>query len=165
MSGSLDLFSFLGTLSRRDLMAYEKLSPAAKKEAAPFVIMRWLAGVDDAAQIVRLNTFVNPYAFSLGAEKGLLFKLIAAAATGNSGRCQWLRGPGARGDKLKQQVIQSYYQCSSLEASEYVIDAESILEMATELGYDEAELKKLKAEVTDGPRKSPPVSSKSSKRT
>lgn len=144
---AFDLFAFLGTLSKRDLGAYTKLVPEAQKAVAPFVLMRWMTGTSDAAQIVRINTFVNPYAFSLGQDKDLLCKLLAAAATGKTGRYAWLKGPGSKSEKLRLEVIKQFYGVSTREASSYTIDPESIMEMAAELGWDEDELKKLKAEV------------------
>lgn len=145
---AFDLFAFLGTLSKRDLTAYDKLSDEAKKAAAPFVVQRWLTGTSDAAQIVRVNTFVNPYTFSLGQDKTLLFKLLAAAATGKTSRYSWLKGPGSKNEKLRLEAIKQYYGISTREAASYAIDSSSILEMAAELGWDDEELKKLKAEVT-----------------
>jgi hypothetical protein len=147
MANELDLFGFLGVLSKRDLRAYEKLSPEAKKQAAPFVLMRWMTGTSDPAQIVRINTFVNPYIFSLGAEKGLLLSLLAAAATGNTARYYWQKGPGSKSEKLRLEVIRSFYDMSTREAADLNIDSGDIMAMAEELGWDDDQLKKLKAEV------------------
>jgi len=146
-SEAFDLFAFLIQLSKGDLTAYEKLSPEAQKACAPFVLMRWMTGTSDAAQIVRINTFVNPYAFSLGQNKALLCRLLATTATGRSSRYRWIKGPGTKAEKLRLEVIKQFYGCSTREASEYRIDPESIMEMAAELGWDDDELKKLKAEV------------------
>ena len=147
-SEAFDLFKFLGTISKRDQLAYDKLTPEAKKAAAPFVIQRWLTGTADAAQIVRINTFANPYMFSLGTEKSLLFKLLAAATTGSSPRVSWVKGPGSKSDKLSLEVIREYYECSTREAASYVIDVPSLIEMAEELGWDEDQIKKLKKEIS-----------------
>ena len=144
----LDLWGFLGQLSKRDLSAYDRLTDEQKKEAAAFVIMRWLTGTADAAQIVRLNTFVNPYAFSLGQEKGLLFKLLAASCTNSGGRYTWLKAPGAKAQKLRLDVIKSYYGVSTKEASSYTtIEDGTVVQMAEELGWDDEQLKKLKKEL------------------
>jgi len=162
----LDLWSFLAQLSKRDLTAYDRLTDEQKKEAAPFVIMRWLTGTADAAQIVRLNTFVNPYAFSLGQEKGLLFKLLAASCTGKGGRYSWLKAPGAKVARLRLDVIKEYYGVSTKEAATYTtIGDDTIVEMAEELGWDDEQLRKLKAEVgKDGPGRAEKAGSKSPKR-
>lgn len=145
---AFDLFQFLNILSRRDQLAYEKLTPEAQKSAAPFVIQRWLSGTSDAAQIVRINTFVNPYVFALGQDKALLFKLLAAGATGKTGRYFWIKAPGSKGEKLQLEIIKQFYGVSTREANEHKIDAETALEMAVALGWDDEELKKLKKELT-----------------
>lgn len=164
---SFDLFDGLSKLSGRDLQWYDKLSDEDKKAASPFVMARWMTGTSDQAQLVRINTFVNPYGFSLGQEKPLLFKLLAAAATGKSKRYQWLKSPGAKATvKLRLEVIKQYYEVSTREATGYsdLIDAEDILSMAESLGWEQDELKKLKKEVDDGsgsPKKPVSVKKKS----
>jgi hypothetical protein len=145
---AFDLFQFLGALSKRDINAFEKLTPEAQKAVAPFVLQRWMTGTSDAAQIVRINTFVNPFTFSLGQDKALLCKLLAAAATGKTGRYSWIKGPGAKAEKLRLEAIKQFYGVSTREAKEYSLDPETIMEMAHQLGWDDDELKKLKAEVT-----------------
>lgn len=149
---SFDLFDGLAKLSSRDLQWYDKLTPEDQKAASPFVMARWMTGTSDQAQLVRINTFVNSYGFSLGQEKSLLFKLLAAAATGKSKRYQWLKSPGAKATiKLRLEVIKQYYNVSTREAIGYdSIEGEDILTMAEELGWEVEELKKLKKEVSDG---------------
>lgn len=150
---TFDLFQGLADLSKRDLRWYEGLSDEDQKAALPFVITRWMTGTSDQAQIVRINTFVNPYVFSLSTEKGLLFSLLAAAATGKSKRYTWLKAPGAKAaTKLRLEVIKRYYDVSTREATGYadIIDADDIMMMAEECGLDKDELAKLKKEVGDG---------------
>lgn len=150
---SFDLFQGLSDLSKRDLRWYADLSDEDKKAAAPFVIARWMTGTNDQAQLVRLNTFVNPYLFALGSEKGLLFSLMAASATGKSKRYSWIKAPGMKAvTKLRLEVIKQYYDISTREAAGYAdtIEAEDILIMAEECGWEAEELKKLKKEVGDG---------------
>lgn len=144
---SFDLFAGLDSLTAGDLTWYDTLSPEGKKAAAPFVIMRWLCGTSDPAQIVRINTFVNPYAFSLGADKALLFKLLAAATTHRPKRYYWLKAPGAKNNRLSIDVIKQYYGWSAREAELQKIPAEDVIAMAEELGWDADQLKKLKKEL------------------
>lgn len=126
---------------------YDRLSDDGKKAAAPFVIMRWLSGTSDPAQIVRLNTFVNPYAFALGQEKALLFKLLAAATTHKPKRYYWLKGPGVTSNKLSLEVVKQYYGWSTREAQLQSFEAPDLVTMAEELGWDADQLKKLKKEL------------------
>jgi len=161
---AFDLFAGLDSLTAGDLNWYDKLSDDGKKAAAPFVIMRWLAGTSDPAQIVRLNTFVNPYAFSLGQEKALLFKLLAAATTHKLKRYYWLKAPGGTSNKLSLEVTKQYYGWSTREAELQPIEPDDLITMAEELGWDNDQLKKLKAEVEkDDAGRAKKPSSKSAK--
>lgn len=153
---AIDLFPSLATLGKkRDLEWYTKLSNEDKKSAAPFVIARWLTGTSDAAQIVRINTFVNPYLFSMGEDKDLLFRLLASASTGSTGRYQWIKGPTSAGSSsLIVKVIADYYDITSREAKSYIpqISHDIITEMAEELGWEKEDLAKLKKEFGNGSR-------------
>lgn len=147
--GSFDLFAFLGKLNKRDNLAYDKLSEEDKKQAHPLVIMRWLSGTSDQAQIVRLNEFANKYVFSLGSEKPLLFKLLAASCTGRVGRNNWIKGPGTSGVKLSVQAVADKYEVSTRTATEYLefLDAADVVRCAEDAGWDKDALKKLNAEL------------------
>jgi hypothetical protein len=149
MADTLDLFGFLGQLNKRDLQAYAKLSPDAKKAAHPLVIMRWLSGTSDPAQIIRLNEIANAYVFNLGQEKELLFKLLAAACTGRVNRTTWLKGPGSSSTRLALEAIKAKYQCSTREAEEHLplLAAEDVVLCAEDAGWDKEQLKKLATEL------------------
>lgn len=165
---AIDLFPSLATIGKkRDLEWYSKLSEEDKKSAAPFVIARWLTGTSDAAQIVRINSFVNPYLFSMGDQKELLFRLLAASATGSTGRYQWIKSPGSAGASgLNVQVISDYYDITMREAKSYLslTTDDTIMKMAEELGWDKDAMTKLKKEMGNGSR-SIETSSKSKKST
>jgi hypothetical protein len=150
MNQKFDLFAGLAALGAKDSEWFDSLSPEGQKAAAPFVMARWMTGTADAAQIVRINTFVNPYLFAGTADKGALFKLLAASATGKTKRYQWIKGPGAKSKTHVLEVIKQYYECSTREAALYEIAAADLLEMAEELGWDKEELTKLKKELDDG---------------
>ncbi len=146
---AFDLFNFLGKLNRRDLQAYDNLTLEGKKAASPLVIMRWLSGTSDQAQIVRLNTFANRYIFSLGKEPTLLFKLLAASCTGNTRRVAWIKGPGGGSRRLAAQAVMDRYEISSREVQDYlsVLSAADIVECAEAAGWEKDQLKKLTTEL------------------
>lgn len=150
---TFDLFAGLGQLSRRNMQYYSELKPELQKSAVPLVMSRWLTGTSDRLQLIRLNTFVNPYVFSLGQDKELLFKLAAASCTGSTMRYQWIKPPGGKSDMpLREAVTTAFYACSRREAKEYLpcIDADQFIQMGEELGWSEDEMKKLKKEVEGG---------------
>jgi hypothetical protein len=150
---AVDLFPSLTKLGKRDFNWYSALSEEDKKTVHPFVLARWLVGTSDEAQLVRYNEFVNPYLFPLGAEKELLFKLCAAASTGRNTRYQWIKQPsGKKAPKIKVEVIEQFYDISTREALLYIpiIQDVDLLEMAEQLGWENDQLKKLKADC-NGP--------------
>jgi len=146
---AFDLFAFLGQLNRRDMHAYERLSDEGKKAASPLVIMRWLSGTSDQAQIVRLNTFANRYVFSLGTEKELLFKLLAASCTGKVSRTNWIKGPSGTSTKLALEAIKARFEVSTREAEEYLrmLDPSDVVRFAEDAGWDKDQVKKLTTEL------------------
>lgn len=164
---AFDLFAFLGQLNKRNLEAYDQLTDEGKKAAHPLVIMRWLTGTSDQAQIIRLNEFANRYVFSLGNEKPLLFKLLAASCTGKTNRTQWIKGPGGTSTRLSLEAIKAKYGCSTREAEHYIglLDAADVLQYAEDAGFDKDQLKKLQTELgkEDGSRVPAKRSSKSKK--
>lgn len=123
-----------------------------------------MTGTSDQSQIIRLNTVANPYLFSGTADKSALFKLLAVASTGKNVRYSWLKGPSSKTKKLTAEVICSYYECSQRESAGYKIDADSLLEMAEELGWDKEQIAKLKKELDDGSGDAAKTSSKPAKR-
>ena len=146
---AFDLFEGLASLSSGNKEWYNNLSEAGQKASAPFVMTRWMTGTSDAAQIIRLNTVVNPYLFAGTADKSALFKLMAVAATGKSKRYSWVKGPGAKTKKMTIDVIKAYYDCSTREAVTYKVSNEDLLEMAEELGLEKEDVAKLKKELDD----------------
>jgi hypothetical protein len=160
---AFDLFAGLAALSKGDKDWYDNLSLEGQKAAAPFVMMRWMCGTSDGAQIVRINSLVNTQVFNGVSSKSTLFKLLAIAATGKSSRYSWLKGPGSKAKKLSLEVLKQYYECSTREAITYKVDAETLLEMAEELGWDKEELTKLTKELDDGSGTAKAESSKPSK--
>ena len=151
---SFDLFAFLGQLNKRNLQAYDQLTEEGKKAAHPLVIMRWLSGTSDQAQIIRLNEFANKYVFSLGQEKPLLFKLLAASCTGKS-RASWIKGPGSISTRHAIEAIKARFHCSSREAELHLgsLDPADVLQFAEEAGWEKDQIKKLQTELgkDDGP--------------
>ena len=150
-----DLFDMLAKLGKRDMSAYSSLDEEGKKAASPLVIMRWLSGTSDQAQIVRLNEFANKYVFSLGQDKDLLFKLLAASCTGKSSRFNWVKGPGSKNTKLAVQAVKSKFGCSIREADQHLrfLENSDVVQYAEEAGWDKDQLKKLQLELNPKEKK------------
>lgn len=163
---AIDLFPALKVIGgNRNHLWYDGLSDEDKKSAQPFVLARWLTGTADKNQILNFNRNVNPYVFSLGSEKPLLFRLMSASSTGVS-QYKWIPTIGSKPNKtLSIRAIMAFYGVSSREAILYApqISKDDIMLMANELGWPKEEVAALKKEVNDGTRSTTPKSSKSKK--
>jgi hypothetical protein len=108
-----------------------------------------MTGTSDQAQVIRINEFVNPYVFSLGSHKELLFKLLATASTGSSRRYSWAKGPTSIQARSTIEVLRQYYNCSSREAKLHLqaVKKDDLLLMGDSLGWTKDEMKKLKDEL------------------
>lgn len=164
MTVAFDLFQGLASLGRKDLGWFSSLTPEGQKAAAPFVLMRWMAGTSDRQQILRLNTAANMYMFAGSADKSALLKLLAVSATGKNIRYSWLKGPGAKSKNSVIEVIKQYYDCSTREAQTYNVKSEDLIQMGEELGWDREQLAKLKKELDDGQGRAETAVSKAPKR-
>lgn len=146
----LDIFPFLKQLSQKNWEAYGKLDDEAQKEVAPFVIMRWLTGVNDARQVFFLNTVVNPYAFTLQKHKELLVQLMTICTPGRAQRCKWIKAATKKKPASRViDLVKQYFGYSSREAGEALplLDNDTLLDYAKQLGYQAGEIKLLKKDL------------------
>jgi len=158
-------------LTRADgLDWFDRQTPDRQKVLSPFMIARMMCGTNDPVHLIRMNTVFNPYHFGDAAagvhapDKTALFKLLHVAA--NHGRkvsYSWIKGPTGKAKSNSLKVVCEYYDISAREASSYKVDAESLVEMAEELGWDKEEIAKLTKEQ-DGPRDTKAASRKPAKR-
>jgi hypothetical protein len=151
MTFKLDIFKVLGELSSGDHMVYRRLSDDEKKGFAPLVIMRWMTGTSDERQIMAINTFANKVIFPLGKHPELLSMLLASCSSKVSRRYQWLGIKSSKKKSLSRQVVQDYFDYSSLEMRKMTVlpPAEEIVEMAEALGWQKDEMAKLKKELKE----------------
>lgn len=144
MTYKFDIFPFITKLNDGDLQCFDALSEEGKKQAAPFMCMKFMSGSQDRAQIVMLNENVNTFIFR-SSDKSFLFKLLAVSATGKTRSVRW---PGQLKDRssIFTNVIAEFYDCSLREAKlmEQNFNTDDIVQMAEQLGYIDEELKKLR---------------------
>jgi len=131
---------------------YASLSDLEKKGFFPLVVMRWLSGTNNEAQILALNDFANKAIFPLGKHPHLLMLLLQACSPGTGGRPTWLgiKG-GSKKTQLRNQVLMEFFDISINEVRAMTVfptDAE-IIGMAEEIGFQDDEMKKLKKEIKD----------------
>lgn len=143
----LDIFKFLDRISAKDWKSYRKLDDDEKKEVSPYVIMRWLSGTHDPRQIVLLSVAVNPFAFTLQKHKELLVQLMTVTTSGRRQRYTWTKvAPKKKSNSKLVELVKRYFGYSSKEAAEVLplLDNDTLLAYADQLGYQVEEIKQLK---------------------
>ena len=148
MAHKLDIFKLLRELSSGDLTIWNSLTEEEQKGFAPLVVMRWMSGTQDMAQVAALNEFANRAVFPLAKHPGLLMKVLAACSSRRTSRYQWIGLKKSSKDKLTQKVIRDFFVCSSVEARKLLVPPQDeIIQMAEELGWQKDEMAELKKEL------------------
>lgn len=149
----LDIFGLLRKIkSPSSGDVYASLSDLEKKGFFPLVVMRWLSGTDNEAQILALNDFANKAIFPLGKHPHLLMLLLQACSPKTNGRSSWLGiKSGGKKTQLRDQVVMEFFDFTINDVRAMTVfpsDIE-IIGMAEEIGFQDDEIKKLKKEIKD----------------
>jgi hypothetical protein len=150
MSFKLDIFDVLRQINVSNQDVYSNLTEEEQKAFAPLVVMRWLSGANIDDQILYLNKFVNPYVFPLGKHPHLLMQLMQVCGVGKAVRCNWLKQSSSKKKKTEVlKVLCQYYEMTPREVNKLDVlpSNEDIIEMAEHLGWQKAEIAKLKKEM------------------
>jgi hypothetical protein len=149
----LDVFRVLKAADAKNASFFGTLTEDEKKELQPFLVMRWMSGSGNAAQVYLINEFVNPYAFSLTNHKELLWQLLTVANVGKNQRYVWNKLPGKQSSSRPTavKVVAQYYGYNTKEAQKVldVLTREDVVELAEELGFQPDDITKLKRELKD----------------
>jgi len=150
MANRVDIFDLLKHVDAGDLEYWEALSEEDKKSVAFVVASRWMSCTQNTGQLIAVNQLINPLVFSFGTKhKGLLYRLMLIASSGTAKHYKWVgRKKSGSSMPVSTRVISEYYGLSTKRANTYVesFTLEEVMECAEALGYDDAELKKLKNE-------------------
>jgi len=146
----LDIFKLLDKISTKDWKYYRNLGDDEKKEISPYVLMRWLSGTRDPRQVVLLSVAVNPFAYTLQKHKELLLQLMTVATSGRRQRYRWTKlAPRKKSNNKLVDLVKHYFSYSSKEAEEVLplLDDDTLLAYAEQLGYQIEEIKQLKRDL------------------
>lgn len=150
MAHKLDIFKTLERIDRKDRKFWDSLTEEERKGFTPFVVIQWLTGTKDPAQIYFLNEMVNPFIFEFGKHPELLYDLMLICST--SKKCyQWIKKKKTVKFPKSIDVIKRYFGYSSAHSKDTLkcFSDSDIFEMAEELGYQKEELKILKKETNE----------------
>ena len=147
---ALDIFTLLDQIDKKNYYIWDSLTEEQRKEFSPLIVMRWMAGCTDPAQIVFLNDIVNVSVFVLGNHKEFLLKLLTVCSNGKQKRYQWVNYKLGGSKKVKKSVelVATHYRLSIKEAedSRKLFSEEEILELAEAQGWQKDEIADLKKE-------------------
>lgn len=134
----LDIFKVLGNISNKKYAYYNTLSEEEVKAFQPLVVMRWLTGTRDPAQIYFINELVNPLVFNLAKHKHLLYDMMAISTTGSTSRYQWKKAKSKKSSNMPNvtRVVQDYFKYSLSDAADVIplLSNDDIMTYAEELG-------------------------------
>lgn len=153
---TLNIFDVLSKISCKNIKYYNILSEKELKAFYPFVIQRWLSGIKSERQIMFLNTLLNPYVFTLPntqdktGHNELLYYIMTICAPGQVNRYKWLKMSGKTITIPNiVNVVCKYFNYSKLHALDIIplLDNDTIIEYAIELGTQPDDIKKIKKEL------------------
>jgi hypothetical protein len=148
---SLDIFTLLDQVDRKNYSIWDSLTDEQKKEFSPLVTLRWMAGCTDPVQLIFLNEIVNPTVFNMGEHKEFLLKLLTVCSNGKPKRYQWINYKLGGSKKMKKSVelVMNHYRLSPKEAEDTrrLFSDEEILELAEAQGLQKDEIKELLGEL------------------
>lgn len=147
---TLDIFSVLDRINKKDYGAYKNWSEAEQKAFQPYVAMKWMFGTENTKILSRVNSRVNPYVFALGQDhKELVYMLLCAAGLGKPQRYTWVKTAAKPAPKpMTVSVIMEFYGYSERHSRDALplFDKDEVLDMAQWLGRETVELTKIKNE-------------------
>ena len=141
----LDIFRVIENIDLKNQDFFAGLTEEEKKAFHPLVVMRWLTGTRNPAQIVFINSVVNPYVFDLANHKELLYKLMVVCSTGTKQRYSWTKSKKVSTRPISERVVAETFSMSLNHARDALVllDRDTIVEYAQCLGYQQEELMKL----------------------
>jgi hypothetical protein len=144
-----DIFEVIKEIEGLQTQFFDKLEEYEIRQIAPYVIMKWMAGVKDRGQLIAINDNVNRLVFAMSKHPKLMYKLLMASATRKDKRVLWIKRPKIDKSNTTVNIIREYYDCSYSEAIKYakVIPTEKVIDMAELLGSSKEVMAKLKKEV------------------
>lgn len=147
----LDVFATLAAADAKKVDYYTNLSVEEQKGYAPSVVTRWMSGVPNPQQVMMINEFLNPYAFSLYKHPELLWKLSTIVTAGHKQRYTWIKPPskGTVGKSNAIKLVMEYFNYSSSKATDALplLNRDQILSMAEDLGWPSEDIAKLRREL------------------
>jgi hypothetical protein len=147
----LDIFGVLKHLNGKNHNFYQSLSDDEQKALQPFVLMRWMTGTTSPSQVFFVNELVNPFVFEMAKHKELLVDLLTVCPQSNdpNRRMRWIKAKTTKNSSKTVKLIAEYFNYSTKDAKDILplLDDETILSYAEQMGYQPDEIREIKTEI------------------
>lgn len=142
MDEKLNIFDVLKQINSKNYNYLNNLPESLRIQFNSYMTYKWLVGTDDPVQIMLIGDYVNDKVLTLAKHPDLLFKLFCTTSDRHN-RYSWIYPKKDSSESVK--VIAEYLECSYREARLHLnsFTSDDIVQMANELGYQDAEIKKL----------------------
>ncbi len=146
-----DVFEVLTKISTKDREYFENLSEEQWKHIQPLVLLKWMLGTPDPAQLYLLNQFVNPHVFEMYRHPKMLVYGMMACAPGRFTKYRWFKSAGKGNSSMPtcNKLLQEVYHYNESKAGDALplLSDEDILQLADEAGRQPDEIKLIKKEL------------------
>lgn len=137
----MNIFEILGKLNKNEHQFFTEGTKEERKGIAPLVLMRWMTGTTDPLQIIKLNSTINQYAFSLYEHPDLLMRMLASNGPGKFRKYNWLKFEGGRGT-IKSATYDLYAEIYGYSISDYkdiedLLTVDRVVDLALDAGYQQ----------------------------
>lgn len=147
-NNNTNIFKLLDALNnKKKFEYYQQLTEQEKKQIVPHLLVKWMVSSNDEFQILALNEFVNPYAFSLYEHQELLWKAITSCGTGQFERYNWFKRPSNKRTKRSETItaIKQYYEVDNRESDRlyHKMTLNQVIEVAEMVGCTDEQIKQI----------------------
>lgn len=149
---SLDIFQVLGEMTAGNIGFYESLPEEKQKAFSPVVAMQWARGADTHREyrVLMMNLSINRFLFTIGYKHpDLMYKMLALSNGFSDGaRYQYIKKGKQSKYPKTVKLLQRVYCINPTHAQEALpmLDKESVVEIAENVGCDDQEVRDLKKE-------------------
>ena len=142
MDEKLNIFDVLKQINAKNYNYLNDLPESLRNQFSSYMTYRWMYGTDNPEQLTLMGYYVNDKVLQLANHPNLLYKLYCTSSCNRNTRYSWVFPK--KDSSVQIKIISEYLSCSYRVARLHLpsFTRDDIIEMAHELGYQDAEIKK-----------------------
>ena len=143
MDEKLNIFDVFKQINVKNYNYLNTLPETLRNQFSSYLTFRWMLGTDNPEQLMLLGEYVNDKVLKLSNHPNLLYKLYCTTSCDRNTRYSWIYPKKDSSAQIK--IIAEYLSCSHRVAKLHLpsFTHDDVIEMAKDLGYQDAEIKKL----------------------